>query len=107
MRLLNCSFLGGGDGGGAPVSDRVPGPGIRSEWSCDLHCSCGNSGSLIHCARLGIEPMSQRSRDATDAVVPQQELLNYSFVAENTWMVQRMYFPRAMMTEITTRVDYI
>ena len=34
-----------------------PGPGIRSE----LYCSCGNVGSLTHCAGLGMEASSQCS----------------------------------------------
>ena len=29
----------------------------------DLSCSCGNAGSLTHCAGLGIKPASQCSRD--------------------------------------------
>ena len=39
----------------------------------------GKAGSLTHCARPeikpGSEPVSQGSRDATDPVTPQQELL--------------------------------
>ena len=30
---------------------------------------------LIHCARPGIKPVSWHCRDATDPIVPQQELL--------------------------------
>ena len=42
--------------------------------NCSCSCSCGNSGSLTHCARLGIEPVSQRSRDAIYPVVPWRKL---------------------------------
>ena len=38
--------------------------------------SCINSGSLTHCAGPGIEPSSQCSRDTTNPIVPQRELLN-------------------------------
>ena len=37
-------------------------------------CIVTYDGSLTHCARLGIEPSSQHSGDATDPVVPQWEL---------------------------------
>ena len=37
--------------------------------------SCGNTGSLTHCAGLGIEPASQSSQNAAYPVAPQQELL--------------------------------
>ena len=36
--------------------------------------SCGNAGSLTHCARSGIEPATQRSQEATDPTVLPQEL---------------------------------
>ena len=53
----------------------VPKPGIKSELQlpdytiaipnpncvCDLHCSCGNAGSLIHWAKPGIEPASSQT----------------------------------------------
>ena len=41
----------------------------------DLSHNCGNAGSLTHCARLGIEPVSQSSQDAANPVTPRQELL--------------------------------
>ena len=72
----------------------VPGLGVESELQvlayttaiampdpshiCDLSHSCGNAGSLTHCAGPGIKPASQRSQDATDPVVPQQELLGFN-----------------------------
>ena len=52
-----------------------PGQGSDPSCSCHLSRSCGNAGSLTHCARLGNEPESQRSQDASDPVVPQRELL--------------------------------
>ena len=55
------------------------GQGLDPCLNCDLHCSCGNSGSLIYCAGPGIEPASQHSQDATDSVVPQQDLQERSF----------------------------
>ena len=51
-----------------------PGPGIRSEHSCNLSCSCRKVGYLTNSAGLGIEPVSQRCRDAADPIVPQQKL---------------------------------
>ena len=36
----------------------------------DLRHGGGNTGSLTHCARLGIEPVSQGSQDTTDPVAP-------------------------------------
>ena len=53
-----------------------PGWGSDLSHSYDLNCSYGNAGSLAHRARPGIKPVSQRSRDATDPVVPQWELLS-------------------------------
>ena len=51
-----------------------PGQGSYPSCTCDLHHSCGNAGSLTHCARPGIDPVSQHSRAAADPVMPQQEL---------------------------------
>ena len=53
----------------------VPGP--RISWD---H-SCGNAGSLTHCARLGIKPVSQRSQDTPDHISPQWEHLFFFFRA--------------------------
>ena len=38
-----------------------PGQGSDQSRSCNLCYSCNNTGSLTHCARLGIEPVSQCS----------------------------------------------
>ena len=43
---------------GHPTAYGVPGPGIYLSHSQALSCSCGNAGSLTHCARPGIEPAS-------------------------------------------------
>ena len=40
-----------------------------------LSHSHSNAGSLTHCAGLKIEPVSQRSQEATIPIVPQRELL--------------------------------
>ena len=48
--------------------------GSDPSCSCNLCCSCANTGSLTYCAGPGIEPETQRCRDAADLVVPQQEL---------------------------------
>ena len=54
--------------------------------SCDLHCSCGNAGSLMHCVGPGIEPVSQHSRYTADPAVTQWELLNiFNFVLGLKW----------------------
>ena len=34
---------------------------------------------LTHCVQLGIEPVSQRCRDATNPIVPQRELPSEAF----------------------------
>ena len=45
------------------LSCGVPGPGIRSQPQSRPKRSCGNTRSLTHCARSGIEPVSQHSQD--------------------------------------------
>ena len=47
---------------------QIPGQGS------DLCHGCGNARSLTHGAGPGIEPASQHSRDAADAIATQQEL---------------------------------
>ena len=42
--------------------------------SCNPCCSCSNTGSLTHCARLGIKAVCQHCRDAADHIVSQWEL---------------------------------
>ena len=57
----------------------VPEPGIRSkDLSQSYDLWCGNARS---CAGLGIEPASQCSRDATNPIVPQWELLMFHFLS--------------------------
>ena len=43
-------------------------PDQESDWSlsCHLSCSCGNAGSLTHCAGPEIEPVSQHFQGAAD-----------------------------------------
>ena len=41
---------------GCPEACGVPGPGSDPSHNCDLSRSCGNAGSLTHCAGPGIEP---------------------------------------------------
>ena len=55
------------------------GQGLDLTHSCNLSCSCFSAGSLTHCAGPGIEPESQSSREAADPIVPQRELLSFSF----------------------------
>ena len=39
---------------------KILGQGSNLSLSCDLHHSCSNTGSLTHCAGMGIKPMPQR-----------------------------------------------
>ena len=55
------------------------GQGSDLSCSCDLSRSSGITGSLTHYDGPGIEPVSQSSQDAVDPVVPQRELLIFSF----------------------------
>ena len=60
-----------------------PSQGLDPSHSCDACCSCGNAGSLTHCAWPGTEPASQCSRDTTSPIVLQGNswliYLEYSF----------------------------
>ena len=56
-----------------------PGQGSDPSCCCNPNRSCGNAGFLTRCARPGIEPSFHCSREATDAVVPQWELLSLFF----------------------------
>ena len=63
--------------------------GTWRSWARDQNLSgISNTGSLTHCARLGIEPASQCSRDTTNPTVPQQELLHYLIINKNmqSWL---------------------
>ena len=64
----------------------VSGPGIRSKAQLQPMPQGNNVRSLTHCARPGIEPEPQHSRDATDTVVPQREL--YSSTIHNSQGVE-------------------
>lgn len=60
-----------------------PGQGSDPSYICDLRYSgsCSNTRSLTHFAELGIEHVSQCSRDAADPFVPQWELMDVFVVA--------------------------
>ena len=45
-----------------PQLKEFPGQGSDLSYSCNLSQSCGNVGSLAHCAGPGIEPASQYSQ---------------------------------------------
>ena len=45
-----------------------PGQGSHPSHSCNLSGSYCQHESLTHCARLGIEPVSQRPQDATSPI---------------------------------------
>ena len=51
-----------------------PGQGSDPRHNHYLSRSCGKAESLTHCARLGIEPVFQGSRDANDPTAPQWNL---------------------------------
>ena len=59
---------------GHPTADGVPGPGIRPKLQLQPTPQLWKHWILNHCAGLGIESASQRSRDAADPIVPQWEL---------------------------------
>ena len=44
------------------------GQGSDLSHNCDLCPNCCNAGSLTHCVRLGIEPVSQGCRDAANGL---------------------------------------
>ena len=57
----------------APQHMEFPAQGSDLSYSCDLCHSHSNAGSLIHCTRPGIEPVSQRCRDTADLAATQKE----------------------------------
>ena len=59
----------------APRHMEFMGQGSDPSHSHDLSHSCSNAGSLTHCGRPRIEPVTQHSQDSTDSIVPQEELL--------------------------------
>ena len=66
-----------------------PGQGSDLSCSCDLYHSWGNTGSLTHCAGLGMKPVSQHSREDADPFAPQRELLN-SQIVHHVFVFQSM-----------------
>ena len=56
--------------------------GQRSDLSLSFNpcCSCGNAGSLGHCAGPGIKPAFQCSRGATDPVAPRWDSQKPRFI---------------------------
>ena len=54
---------------------KFPGQGSDLSHSCDLHQSCSNTRSLTHCAKPGMELVSQCSRDTNNPAALPQELL--------------------------------
>ena len=50
------------------------GQGSDLSHNCHPSCNCCNAGFLTHCARPGIEPMSQQSQDGPNPIMPQQKL---------------------------------
>ena len=61
---------------GCPKACGVPGPGIRSESQLRPILQLQQHRILTNCTRLGIESVSQDSRDAANPVVPQCQLLS-------------------------------
>ena len=49
-----------------PWHTEFSGQGSDLGCSCALCSNCGNTGSLTHCTRLGIEPASQCAQDTAD-----------------------------------------
>ena len=59
---------------GHPAAYGFPGPRITSELQLPPKPHVWRHWILNHCARLGIDPESQHSQDATHPIVPQGEL---------------------------------
>ena len=58
-----------------PSGTWVSGPGNQIQAAVATYAAAvGNTGSLTHCARLGIKPASQWFRDTADPAAPQWEL---------------------------------
>lgn len=75
------------------------GQGSDLSCTCSLSRSCDKAGSLIHCNGLGIEPVSQRSQDPADLVVPQRELLKPLFISSICLiinLVKHIFFPTCL-----------
>ena len=65
----------------APQHMEFLGQGSDRIHSCDPSHSCINTRSLTHCARSGIKPTSQCSKDAAYPTVPQWELCKESVLS--------------------------
>ena len=57
------------------------------------------TGSLNHCARLGIEPASQCSQDATDDPTEPQWELQENFLIALAIAAKRINYPEIKMCE--------
>ena len=62
---------------GCPEAYGVPGLGIRTELKSQPKLQLQQLRSSTYCARLGIEPASQRFQEAGVPIVPQWELLSF------------------------------
>lgn len=62
----------------------LPGQGSDPSCNLDLSCRCSKvrSGSLTHCAGLGIEPVPQLFQDTTNPIVSQKELRHFYIIRE-------------------------
>ena len=65
---------------GCPAVYGVPRTGMNLRWSCNLHCSCGNTGSFNPLWQDGIEPATWHCGNPLDPVVPQWELHNDFYI---------------------------
>ena len=79
----------------APWHVELPGQGSDPSRSCDLCCTCGNTGSLSHCAEPGIKPMLRCSQDIAHPIVPQQELQGTPFLIHNCCQMSSLPPPLA------------
>ena len=55
---------------------KFPGQGLNPSCSCDLHYSCSNTGSLIHCARQGTNLCHRLDNAGSLTAEPHQDLLS-------------------------------
>ena len=78
-----------------PQHMEFPGQGSDPSHNCNLWGSCSDTRSLTHYAGQGIEPASQRSRDAANPVAPQQKLQDQNLFKSKCWLerVQRKKEP--------------
>ena len=76
---------------GRPMACGVPRQGSDPRCNLSLSHNCGNSRSLTHCVRLGIEPAFQSSHSTTNPIAPRQELPFFVFLGLN---LKHMEVPR-------------